>query len=364
MITTRRELEIISDKELEYARQAFNKTKEIKLLREKIEANNKTIKNNHDIMKNKTKQIEKNIKDKLDEALLDSSSLKRLIMIKNKELRHMKALAATILTQRTETEQFFLEALKEVKELIRHERLMKEKELQEQEELNNLNNGNSLLLNTKKKCILPNIKTTSQINLMNQPVSSSKLSKEQLNNLNNITVSDLSFEDKELVLRILFSKINSSELKQTQLKIKEQVFDSNNHNEDTSSFFISQGNNVQDSNGNITNFNNNLTNLSFNIPKSISSTYVPPSQSTTPLNNSQNTSNFNGDHSDFGQSTNSNMMGVSTVKRGRVVTTLVPINSMVNMVEENTVPSNAQNPPSQGGHTYHYNDDEDDLLMS
>lgn len=31
----------------------------------------------------------------------------------------MKALAATILSQRTETEQFFLEALQEVKEVIK-----------------------------------------------------------------------------------------------------------------------------------------------------------------------------------------------------------------------------------------------------
>jgi hypothetical protein len=42
------------------------------------------------------------------------AGLRRLIHIKNKELKHMKSLAATILTQRTETEQFFLEALQEV----------------------------------------------------------------------------------------------------------------------------------------------------------------------------------------------------------------------------------------------------------
>lgn len=42
------------------------------------------------------------------------TGLRRLIQIKNKELRQMKQLAATILGQRTETEQFFLEALQEV----------------------------------------------------------------------------------------------------------------------------------------------------------------------------------------------------------------------------------------------------------
>jgi hypothetical protein len=40
--------------------------------------------------------------------------LRRLIQIKNKELRQMKSLAATILDQRTEVEQYFLESLQEV----------------------------------------------------------------------------------------------------------------------------------------------------------------------------------------------------------------------------------------------------------
>lgn len=42
--------------------------------------------------------------------------------MKNLELRQMKSLAATILSQRSETEQFFLEALEEVREVIRKER--------------------------------------------------------------------------------------------------------------------------------------------------------------------------------------------------------------------------------------------------
>jgi hypothetical protein len=40
--------------------------------------------------------------------------LRRLLKMKNAELRHMRTLAATILGQRTDTEQFFLEALQEV----------------------------------------------------------------------------------------------------------------------------------------------------------------------------------------------------------------------------------------------------------
>lgn len=337
------------------------------MLREKLENNNKTIKNNNDIIKNKTKQIEKSMKDKLDEALLDASSLKRLIIIKNKELRHMKALAATILSQRTETEQFFLEALKEVKELIRHERLMKEKEQQEQMELNNTL-GNSLLLNTKKKCILPSIKTSSQINLMNQPISNTKLSKDQLTNLSNITISDLSFEDKELVLRILFSKINSSELKQAQLKLKEHAFDQNLNNENLNSFFISQGAGTEGELNKSQNFNNNLTNLTFNIPKSISSTYNPPAPSANSSSNLPDlaSSPYNSQQlgEEYGQNhSNNSMMGISTVKRGKVMTTIVPIDSMVKSIEENIIPINAPNPHAQGP-SYLYNEDEEEYLVN
>ena len=46
------------------------------------------------------------------------AGLRRLIQIKNKELKQMKSLAATILSQRSETEQFFLESLQEVRRKI------------------------------------------------------------------------------------------------------------------------------------------------------------------------------------------------------------------------------------------------------
>lgn len=86
----------------------------------------------------RTKELKSSVAKELQEATLDaagtvavvlclgyilvlivlvcllSPGLRRLIQIKNKELRQMKSLAATILDQRTEVEQFFLEALQEV----------------------------------------------------------------------------------------------------------------------------------------------------------------------------------------------------------------------------------------------------------
>lgn len=54
----------------------------------------------------------------MEDATLDATGLRWLIMIKNKELRHLKTLAASILDQRSEMEQFFLDALAEVKHTV------------------------------------------------------------------------------------------------------------------------------------------------------------------------------------------------------------------------------------------------------
>lgn len=117
----KRDLAIAQDKEIEYARQLHAKTKEIKTLREKIEQQEFQQSVYVEKFKHKTNEFKADIRKELEESSIDNSGLRRLLQIKNRELRHMKALSATILQQRTETEQFFLEALAEVKELIKQE---------------------------------------------------------------------------------------------------------------------------------------------------------------------------------------------------------------------------------------------------
>jgi hypothetical protein len=72
--------------------------------------------------KQRSKDLKSSVQKELEVATLDSAGLRRLLKMKNLELRQMKSLAATILSQRSETEQFFLEALEEVREVIRKER--------------------------------------------------------------------------------------------------------------------------------------------------------------------------------------------------------------------------------------------------
>lgn len=53
----------------------------------------------------------------------------------------MKSLAATILSQRSDTEQFFLESLQEVREVIRKERLQKQTQFENKQLMNKLKHG-------------------------------------------------------------------------------------------------------------------------------------------------------------------------------------------------------------------------------
>lgn len=62
----------------------------------------------------KAKELKIAVQKELEEATLDAAGLRRLMKIKNKELQVMKTLASTILSQRSDVEQFFLESLNEV----------------------------------------------------------------------------------------------------------------------------------------------------------------------------------------------------------------------------------------------------------
>ena len=84
--------------------------------------------------------------------------LRRLLKIKNKELRHMRALAENILAQRGEVEQFFLESLHEVKEMI-----SREKQRSNVDALKTLNHMRARAQNTSVKqtgSTFPSIKVT------------------------------------------------------------------------------------------------------------------------------------------------------------------------------------------------------------
>jgi hypothetical protein len=203
----KRELTIVSDKELEYAHQGFYKAKEIKALRERVEQLEQQQVVNLERFKHKTKELKATVHRELEEATLDAAGLRRLLKIKNKELQRMKTLAATILSQRTETEQFFLESLHEVKELVQKER--KRSSVDTKIVLNKLRSGSGThgVGKSSKKQVTAfpplNVKGANLHHLDARATSDLPLGAGE-----NINLKDMSWEDKELVLRVLFSKMN------------------------------------------------------------------------------------------------------------------------------------------------------------
>lgn len=209
LANAQRELTIVADKELEYAHQGFYKTKEIKALRDRVEQLEKQQAVNVERFKHKTKELKATVHRELEEATLDAAGLRRLLKIKNKELQRMKTLAATILSQRTETEQFFLESLHEVKAVIKKEKARTH--VDTKIVLNKLRSGagtHGVGKSSSKKGVTAFpplvVKGGNLHHLDARATSEIPLSLSE-----NISIKDLSWEDKELVLRVLFAKMNN-----------------------------------------------------------------------------------------------------------------------------------------------------------
>ena len=204
-----REMEVRNDKDTEYARQSYVKTKEIRNLRDRVDQLEKAAVLNAEKFKMRCKELKGAVQKDLEEATLDAAGLRRLMKIKNKELRVMKSLAATILSQRSEMEQFFLEALAEVKEKIRRER--KKNKVDTTKRFHALRktgtDGSSPRRGPDGEVKLggtfPKIHQSRVHHMDERGASGFPLRPEEV-----VHMSDLSWEDKELVLRVLFAKLN------------------------------------------------------------------------------------------------------------------------------------------------------------
>lgn len=205
--TTRRDLSLMAEKEEEYARQNYLKGKEIKALRERVEQLEKAQVTSIERFKARTKELKKTIQKDLEEATLDATGLRRLIVMKNKELKHIKALAATILEQRSELEEFFLNSLSEVQDMIK-----KKKELtvaSNQQNLSKRKADNVRKWNkggaNARTGTFPSIKSSELHRLDDRGAHVSNIPTDEKHK---VYIKDLTWEDKELVLRLLFAKMN------------------------------------------------------------------------------------------------------------------------------------------------------------
>lgn len=205
------------------------------------------------------------MKRELEEANIDASGLRRLMKIKTQELKQMRNLAATILSQRSETEQFFLESLQEVRDMIKAERKRSQRDAKVA--LDRMKNGQvgdiAASGNIKR---LPSLAVKqSALHLFEDPHAKaaaaaagssnkdpSAASSSALRGLGDkVLIRDLSWEDKELVLRILFAKMNGSDqmkraLQQQQLRANTDAarYNSVLPAAEMQPFFVSEGSGV------------------------------------------------------------------------------------------------------------------------
>jgi hypothetical protein len=198
----RRDLSILQEKEKEYARQGQQRANENHALSNKVMALEEALLSGTKKFNEDRNKIKSSVAKELEEVTMDANGLRHLITLKNKELSHIKKLAQTILDQRGEVEQFFLESIEQVKEKIVSEREQKyrkslveyNKKMREATAMGGESGGGKF----------PSIRGRNLSFL--EPAAPSSL---PINPGNKVDITELSWEDRERVLRILFAKINN-----------------------------------------------------------------------------------------------------------------------------------------------------------
>lgn len=128
--------------------------------------------------------------------------LRKLLRLKNRELRNLRRLAQTILNQRTDVEQFFLDSLEHVKREVERER--KEKHDREVEHYHReMNCAQGIKPSLRfPKLTSPNSPAPRRDSAPPGPPQ---------HFTEKVDLRQLSWEDRERVLRLVFAKINRSQ---------------------------------------------------------------------------------------------------------------------------------------------------------
>jgi len=178
----RREVQLNEQAVKEYAKQGFRQSKEIKDLTAKVKTLERYVSTSTREFEREKDALSTSDRKKMGELELDSAGLRQLVRLKTKELANVKRLAAIILQKRNDVETFLLESLEHVKTEIGRRRA-------EEERTARLSKGK----------LLPAL-AVAEPRPSNLPQSAEE----------RVDIRDLTWEDRERVLRLLFAKINNS----------------------------------------------------------------------------------------------------------------------------------------------------------
>jgi len=202
----KRDLSLANDKEKQSANRGYYKENELNALKTKLKDLERTFSQTVREFEHEKSQMASKHTRVSSELSLEVAGLRQLVKLKNKELKSILELAEVILKQRTEVEQYFLEALDQVKREIRKQRQERiresEKEYRKQMRLAQVNQG------IKFPSIQPGHGDSSTLGELGASTLGNAFSFQKGVK---IELRDLSWQDRERVLRLLFAKINSAE---------------------------------------------------------------------------------------------------------------------------------------------------------
>ena len=185
----RHEVELHEQSVKEYAKKGFRQTKEIKELGHKIKGLERSLSSSIRDLGQEKHDLALRDGRRIAEMELDSAGLRQLVKLKSKELANVKKLASIILHKRSEVETFLLEALEQVKDEMGKLRA------DEQRLSARYGRGSS---GAKLPALggggAPGGRPS------NLPTSADE----------RVDIRDLTWEDRERVLRLLFAKINNA----------------------------------------------------------------------------------------------------------------------------------------------------------
>jgi hypothetical protein len=199
----KRNLSLAAENDSEQAKRAHYKESEAQVLKSKIKTMERTLAMTvRDFEHSRAAATAAAERDK-EELAMEVSGLRQLLKLKNKELRTVRSLAQVILDQRTEVEQFFLEALESVKSEVRKraEDSAKNQQDEYRRQMRAAQAGQASRF--------PPVKAPHQLGPQPHAPSGDRQHPLPPPRGVKIELRDMSWEDREKVLQLLFARINA-----------------------------------------------------------------------------------------------------------------------------------------------------------
>jgi len=196
----------------EKVQQVKSQRRSIREKQEKVESLEKSlavvVANAHD----ENKKIVEECDSELHNSQQEISTLQKSMRLKEQELKHIKRLGKRILDQRTEIERFFLDALDQVKEEIVSNRSQYRKDAESAYH-------QRMMEAQKGKVPFPRTRTFRKLPNSTNSVYTDLEEAERFDNIDEfVDIGDLTWEQKERVLRVLFAEMNGKMKKVEQVK--------------------------------------------------------------------------------------------------------------------------------------------------